>query len=339
MKRQISSGLLISLLFFSLFCTKPREGAEPDHHIFVFADSLDWVFLKGALESTFEKTIRTPQLERLFVLVFKRPETLAQFKTKKNIILLSSLRSQGKAAEIVRSMLTEPRVLKGVEEGRYYVFTLKNQWAQDQLLMVLVSKDLSTLKEKIIQNSDFLYRIFDNRYKSLLKKRMYAKLERKETEKKLMDKYGWAVRVQHDYFLAFEDPKENFVFLRRRFPERWLFVYWVDTEDPSFLTPEWCLKKRDEIGEKFYGEDRIVREYTRVEKGEFLGREALIVEGLWENEKEVAGGPYKAYCFYDPPTKRVYMIDIAVFAPGQRKMPFLRQLEVIAHTFRTHKEG
>ena len=174
---------------------------------------------------------------------------------------------------------------------------------------------------------------------SLLKKRMYAKLERKETEEKLMGKYGWRVRVQHDYFLAFEDPKENFVFLRRRFPERWLFVYWVDTEDPSFLTPEWCLKKRNEIGEKFYGEDRVVRGYTKVERGEFLGRKAFIVQGLWENEKEVAGGPYKAYCFYDSTTKRVYMIDIAVFAPGQRKMPFLRQLEVIAHTFRTHKEG
>jgi hypothetical protein len=71
----------------------------------------------------------------------------------------------------------------------------------------------------------------------------------------------------------------------------------------------------------------------------FLEWEALRVTGLWQNQTAqagfAAGGPFRTYCFFDPGTKRLYMVDIAVFAPGMSKEPYLRQLDIIAHTFRT----
>ena len=54
------------------------------------------------------------------------------------------------------------------------------------------------------------------------------------------------------------------------------------------------------------------------------------------------GGPFKNYTFYDPLSRRIYMIDISVYAPERDKMPSLRQLNLIARTFRTifdPKEG
>ncbi len=50
------------------------------------------------------------------------------------------------------------------------------------------------------------------------------------------------------------------------------------------------------------------------------------------------GGPFLTYTFYDQATGRIYMIDGMVFAPGYSKREFLRQMEVIAHTFRTRAE-
>lgn len=338
MQKYVVMCVLLLFLISALLCGKQREGREPDSHIFVIADSTDWVVLENVLRSTFERTIRTPQLEKTFTLVVKSPDELAQYTLKKNIILISSLESQGKTATMIRDMFTDTEIFGGVQEGKYYVFTKENQWARDQLLMILVSKDLQMLKTKIEVNSDFLYAVFDDHYTSLLKQSMFEKFERKKTEKELMEKYGWMVRVQHDYFVAFEAPENNFVWLRRRYPERWLFVYWVDTQNPSFLNREWCLKTRDEIGASFYDNDRVNRDYTYVEEEEFLGRKAFVVRGLWENNEKIAGGPYKAYCFYDPDSKRVYMIDLAVFAPGQKKMPYLKQLDVIAHTFRTRSQ-
>jgi hypothetical protein len=47
------------------------------------------------------------------------------------------------------------------------------------------------------------------------------------------------------------------------------------------------------------------------------------------------GGPFLNYTFYDESSRRLYMIDGMVFAPGYDKREFLRQMEVISHTFRT----
>ena len=45
------------------------------------------------------------------------------------------------------------------------------------------------------------------------------------------------------------------------------------------------------------------------------------------------------YVFFDEYTNRIYMIDLAVFAPEfvSKKEPFIRQLEVIASTFTTQQ--
>ena len=54
-----------------------------------------------------------------------------------------------------------------------------------------------------------------------------------------------------------------------------------------------------------------------------------------QNDGKVAGGPFINYTFHDPLSRRVYMIDVAVFAPARDKVPYLRRLDVIAHTFYT----
>ena len=51
------------------------------------------------------------------------------------------------------------------------------------------------------------------------------------------------------------------------------------------------------------------------------------------------GGPFLTYTFYDQPSGRIYIIDGMVFAPGYNKREFLRQLEVIAHTFRSQQDA
>jgi len=52
-------------------------------------------------------------------------------------------------------------------------------------------------------------------------------------------------------------------------------------------------------------------------------------------ESHGMGGPFVNYTFYDETSGRLYMIDGMIFAPGYDKREFLRQMEAIAHTFRT----
>ena len=118
-------------------------------------------------------------------------------------------------------------------------------------------------------------------------------------------------------------------------PERWLFVRWIEGKDASRLNQDWVVGERNRIGAEYYGGDRLSGSYLFSQRTEFLGRPAQLTTGLWENEEKVAGGPFRNYTFIDEPTGHLYMIDIAVYAPGRDKYPYLRRLDIIAHTFRT----
>ena len=143
--------------------------------------------------------------------------------------------------------------------------------------------------------------------------------------------------MQPDYIIAKEDAEENFVWLRRFSPDvdRMISVYWQDSKDGGELDENWAVERRTFIGEKYLDSMKIVEGYTKIEKIDFLGRDAVKVEGLWEIEEKIIGGFFRSYAFFDKKTKRVYFIDIAVFAPGEAKESYIRQLDIIAHTFST----
>jgi hypothetical protein len=52
--------------------------------------------------------------------------------------------------------------------------------------------------------------------------------------------------------------------------------------------------------------------------------------GRWEDEQVTAAGPFRAYEVRRG--GRRFLVDLAVFAPGRPKLPYLRELMVIAET-------
>ncbi|MCD6165509.1 DUF4837 family protein [bacterium] len=340
MKIKLKVAPILFLFLVLVGCYHQPTVREPEYDIFVFAETDDWQHIERPLCQIFEKEIRTPQLEKLFTIHYADFSKLEKLSVRKNLLFVSTLESQGEIATIVKNMVRSPEMVRKIQQGKYFIFKKENQWVENQLLIALIAANRDSLVAKLHRNAQKLYNLFDKHNRKILLRTMYAQLENKKLEKQLLDKYGWSLRVQHDYFLVKEaSTNGGFVFLRRSFPERWLFVHWVQTDDATkLMTPEWCLNRRDWIGKKFYENDRVNREFTTVKLSEFNGRLAYEVTGLWENEEKIAGGPYKAYIFYDEPTHRVYMIDIAVFAPNKRKLPYLAQLDVMAHTFTTRQE-
>lgn len=327
--------VFILALIFIVSCSLKPRGWWKEGVIAVMADSTDWGALQGPLRGAFEHAVRTPQLEKTFTLQYIPRRDFERYSEFRYLVLAATLESEGRIGKIVGRVVSDPEVRKWVEEGRNYVFTQKNQWAKDQLMAILVAKDISTLREKIETNGDFLYAIFDTDLNYRLKKDMYKRKEQKELERKLMTSYGWTMRIQHDYFIDQESPKEGFVSLRRLYPERWIFVRWVDGGDTTQLNTYWVLGERNRVGGMYYGGCHVGDRYFFSHRSTFLGRTAQITSGLWENDDEAAGGPFKNYTFYDPLSRRTYMIDLAVFAPGNEKVPYLRRMEIIARTFRT----
>jgi hypothetical protein len=61
--------------------------------------------------------------------------------------------------------------------------------------------------------------------------------------------------------------------------------------------------------------------------------------GLWYHNEETKGGPFETYAFYDWRTDRTFVIDMIMFAPGEKVSVTFRTLEIIAKTFTTDYTG
>jgi hypothetical protein len=253
------------------------------------------------------------------------------------LLLIGILGSATPAASKIKAMLT-PQIEERIATGQNYVFKKDDPWAKGQRLLVLSATDLDTLKQRIAGHRDELFNLFQQPLIERTKREMYSLYEQKDLAKTLLEKYGWTLRIQHDYKLYKEFPPEQFVMLRRAWPERWLFVSWQRLDDPSQITLDWVIAWRNRLGARFYENDRVVPIDLTAREVEFAGRRALEVQGLWENEIKVAGGPFKAWAFYDEYTQQAFLVDMAVFVPGQEKVRFLRQMEIMARTFRTQHD-
>ena len=149
------------------------------------------------------------------------------------------------------------------------------------------------------------------------------------------------IRVQPDFFVVVDSLKERLTILERLDPQRWISVYYEPSEDPYELSKAWMLERRAEISDPYYDGDYVTDKIDlTVREVDFCGFPAIQLTGVWQNDSKSrpAGGPFRSYGFYDSNAQRLYLVDIAVFAPGKKKLPYLRQLDVMARTFRTQNQ-
>lgn len=336
--------ILITTFFLGVLtlnsCDTRKDAIGSEDKILVVADSTDWIFLQDSIQAVFEQTRLTPQTEKIFTLQKVEANNLNKIKRWKNILLIGTLQTSGQVGKLLENAL-DAEAKKRVEQDSAFVFVQNNPWALNQILMVLVARDIPTLSHRLASEKTLLFKIFDDHVNKLVKSQMYRMKEQKDLNQLLQKKYGWHVRVQHDYFIATEDDTNKVVWLRRfglgeSGSQRWLLVHWLDAADPSLIEePQWIINLRNQLAAKYYEGDQVLPEFTSSEIVNFQGRRAMRVDGLWENNTVLVGGPFRAFAFYEESTGRIYLIDLTVLAPGEKKLPFLRQLDIMAHTFST----
>lgn len=331
-----------SLFILLLSCSLKRESIGSHNKIIVVADSTVWAAVEPDLKAALERIIYTPQPEPIFSLLQKNPDELNRITRLPNVLILGDLQEQGEMKKLLDKLLSKESVAR-IEKNEAFLFQKKNAWALDQILAVMASEDVETLRKNIVEHRDKIFDVFDTFSETQTFRTIFSQLEQKELESKLMDEHGWSVRVPHDYHVAVDSSKLGYVWLRRFSPQRWFSAYWEHVDDPSVLSKEWLLKKRAAFVDEFYDGDYVYEDTlitVREKVVDFNGRYAIRLDGVWQNDKHVMGGPFRTYGFYNESDGRIYLLDLAVFAPGRQKYPYLRQLDAMAHTFRTQdKEG
>ena len=149
----------------------------------------------------------------------------------------------------------------------------------------------------------------------------------------MSERFGWSVSPPTGYDFYATDGADGFVFFRRTRPDRTIFVYWT-SRGPEFVSEQFALSRREELAASYLDGDTIERNRPiEVEHVDFMGMPAIRVSGWWSNRDLVGGGPFRTYCFHEPSSDRLYLVDISLFAPGLEKTPLMRNLDAVAHTF------
>jgi len=335
--------LILSLLVFSLFLLnceeKKYKSVGQNDEIVVICDKDELQLFQRELKTTFEKEIGTPGIEKFLSLSYSTVDQLNILNRRKNLILISTLSSAGETIQKIKEILGETNVQR-VQAGENFFYQIKNAWAYGQILLVFAANTPDELKQRILENKNTLFNIFDDRLNKIARAELYAESEQLKLAREIFDKYGCSMRIQHDYRILAENLDERYFILFRDTPKRWITVSWLETDDPSLISKEWCYQFRNELFAKMEGTEEIDERYTTIEEVDFQGKYALKLIGLYGGKLEdgwpkVYGGPFRSYFFYQPADKRIYMVDYSVFAPDRGKKDILRQLDIMVRTFYT----
>ncbi len=364
-------GLAVSILALGLLagCEGAFEGdyrpraTGPEGEIMVVMDSTHWgADLGDAVRQHIGPYVETlPTPERTFDLQQVNLTSDRMFdivQRHKNVVFVAPLDDDTPVANFLRSRLSDD-VLQAALDGTPVVVPRNDLWRRSQRVYYMTAANSEQLAQAIEERGPDIRDTFHEVTLDRMEREMFEKERQFALEDTLMQHHGFAVNVQHDYQIATDTTTEDrgFVWLRRVLTDtrRELFVHYVDGMAPSDITPEWIYATRDSLTEKYMRGNvaGFVRtDYRRplnTEETEFLDRYAYVTRGLWHFVRRVdggerlqgmaGGGPFVNYTFYDQETDRVYMINGSVFAPEYGKRSFLRQMEVMARTFRTGAEA
>lgn len=327
------------------YTSKPARGLEDE--IIVFADSVEYEELKHPLMQVFEKEILTPQPEKFFLLKRMDISQLSKYQNRKNIVIVAPLNSKSKTAGYVRSSIDSSARDKFYRGELGYL--LKNSlWAKGQLVAIISAKNLEELEFSILKNGENLVYAFQKASDDRMRQSLYnPRFEKMDSEGKFLKSYGWTIYVQADYTLAKNDSANNFVWLRRS-PnsdmERWIFIHWIENATSEWLNKDSIFAIRNRLTQKFFRttDDKefvtLSSELPSVSEINFNGRYALFTQGLWEMTDKFMGGPFVSYTLLDEKSKRLYMIDGAIYAPKYYKRNLIQQVDVILQSFFTREE-
>jgi len=350
---KIQLRLAITLLSFSLLllssCSnkKPAIGNEDD--LIVIADSTLYYEVEAELLQVFEKVIYTPQPEKLFNLIRNNYNSLNINKKRKNIIILGTLENDDYVSQYIRSSI-DSAVTDLVMINQEYVINKYDMWADDQLVMYLVSPTVEQLKNNILSGHEELLYSFRN----ISDRRLFAKLykpryEQLKAEASLLNDYGWTIYVLKYFEVGKNSAEDHFVWLRsgrNSAMERWISIHWIENASADYLNKDSIVSIRNRVTQQHY-QTTDSSTYVEISNAlsppmfsevNFNNKYALMSQGFWRFNDKTGGGPFTSYSFLDEKTNRFYMIDGSIYAPKYYKKELIQQVDVLLNSFRTIDE-
>lgn len=313
-------GVLLLLLGgLSLSCTKVPPNIGRSRDIVIISSIIDTSLIMNNLQIY----SYLPQKEELFSFLFVPDISIKKFNKFHTILLYGSLED-----EFIRILLN-PEAEEATKSDTFSLFKLNNLWSKGQLAIILAVSNPDYIQSGLIKYKNMITEILEDNYYLRVKENYYSNGFDKKL-KKVLRRFGITFDVKKRWLIDSTYKDENFIFVHAHFPDRSVFFYKEKIKEE--LTTSFVMNKRDSLTNKYYNGDYILKDLTYTEKIEFKNMKGIKLNGVWQNDSLVAGGPFVSYFLVAKDT--IYIIDGMLFNPGERKSDYFTALKVMINSFK-----
>ncbi|MDI6839691.1 MAG: DUF4837 family protein [bacterium] len=302
---------------------KPPHAVGKQTEVVVVSEDVDYSAVDSIIKAALEHVIYTPTTENIFETKKITAKKLPEFRYRRNILIF------GLIGEPVIDSTLAPDAIKKVMAGEDYIFGAPNLFIDDQCVLVIAAPTVYKLIEVVESNADLIFNYFAEGVRKSIKEALYKGGYQKEIADNLQAKYGFSISIPRGWVVASDE--FGFVSFIRHFPDRIISIYW-ETCPKEKLNKEKAIAIRDKIGYKYYEGDKVDTLRTKFYWVSFHNMQAAKLDGIWQNDKKVMGGPFRTYILWSG--GELYVIDMHIFAPGEKKWKWIQQLELICDTFK-----
>ena len=322
---------LLCLLIFG--CAGKKDSLGTDDEIRVICSKIDEPVIKDYLASVFDDTIYTPAPEPLFKLIFSRPEHYENLKEYAQVIIAAVNRnSTNPGYRLLKKLLPEGQLNNSEDDNP--VLLTRDLHAKDQVYAVINASNKEHLFNYLDKNKGLLRKHYDEQFK-LRGSRFLFNDNQTQIEEKINEDYGWFLKIPWGWEVLRNDDKMNFFWMGSEYPYRWMSIKW---DNGNNINDGLSLGKQIwNFPINHYKSIRFNENRFKLDRIYFNDYKGWQCSGIWESmdSLDAKGGPFYSYIFYDHHSDRTFHINTLVHNPGKSKAVYIRQMELIAKSFRS----
>jgi hypothetical protein len=230
-------------------------------------------------------------------------------------------------------------------------FVLKDVWATPQRVQFIVGPTRDQLVDYLKAKKDGLVRQIHKMEQETIIVKVLGDPKAKNSFADAMSKrVGYCIKKPETFRHSLQ--KESFNGISQSLAEKHLGIYahHEDYSSQGQFDLDYIIQRRNSVmGKYIEGADRkdSLRTYMSTNTKDVLpfykvteinGHYAVETRGWWTMENDYSAGPFVNYTIHCPSINKIVTLEGVVFAPGEDKMPLLRELELILNTFQVKNE-
>ena len=330
-EKTIKIVFIFTCLIFVFNCEVKRDSIGGSDDLVVLAAKEDREQIKSLLSIVFNDTLLTPEPEPFYKVKFSDPANYQALKTQTNLIIASiGDFDLNPATKLVKDLLGVKKFNQTLEGDP--VILSKDQFAKNQLFMIVSGSDSDSIKEYFLENNEWIKSQYNTNFDKKQSQYLLETQHQEDKESMLLESYGWNINLPWGWEIIRNETDSNFVWIGQEMPFRWLAVYW---RDGNHFSKETATELANNFPKEYFKSIQYNNDFLSIDWIDHYREDAAYkISGLWESIEGAKGGPFQGHLFYDNESDRTFYITYLVYNPGGRKAFYIRQMDLIAQTFR-----